>query len=223
MEDEKVEEVVFENVDVDNVINFETVDTKNDNKKLLFLISAISIIVLFIIVLLFIIFFNSPKKVITEKKVGGEVSISYTDKTSTLNVVNITPVEDGTAIKDLTGDNYFEFSVDTKVKGAKEVTYEISINKNEDKCTIKDEDIKIYLEKENSGSYARVFGPAKFSGINKKSKIGTPKGNMILTTVTNKKSITENYRLKIWLSSRVSSEAVNQNYSVDIILTGNAE
>ena len=32
MEDEKVEEIVFENVDVDNVINFETVDTKNDNK-----------------------------------------------------------------------------------------------------------------------------------------------------------------------------------------------
>ena len=161
--------------------------------------------------------------VITNKKIGGEVNISYTDKTNSLNVVNIVPVEDSVAIKDLTGDNYFEFSVETKLKEASEVDYEIAIKKNTAASTIADKDIKIYLEKENSGSYAKIFGPEKFTGLKKATELGTKKGEMVLTNVTNRKSIVENYRLKIWLSSTaVPSETAN-SYSIEILLNGKAK
>ena len=103
------------------------------------------------------------------------------------------------------------------------VNYEIAITKNADKSTINDSDIKIYLEKENSGSYSKVFGPSKFKGISKTSDLGTPKGSMVLAKVTNKKSIIENYRLKVWLSNTASPGTVPQNYSLDINLVGDAE
>ena len=222
-EDKKVEEIDIEEVSPNENIKIEEVKFTNSKKKLIIMISAISMFLIILLIILFIVFFNSPKEVITNKKVGGEVNISYTDKNNSLNLVNIVPVEDSVAIKDLTGDNYFEFSVETKVDGAKEVNYEISISKNEDKCSVNDENIRIYLEKENSGSYAKVFGPEKFKGISKKSVLGTPKGDMILTSVTNKKTITENYRLKVWLASNSVSSEVAQNYSININLVGKAK
>ena len=204
----------------------EKVDVKKDNtsrNKLIILISGISVLLLIILIVFIVAFFNKPKEVIIEKKIGGEVNISYTDKINSLNLVNVTPIEDSVAIKDLTGDNYFEFSVDTKVDGASEVEYEISVSKNSAKSTINDSDIKIYLEKENSGSYTKVFGPDKYKGISKTSNLGTPKGDMILTKVSNKKSITENYRLKVWLSSAAAPGTVPQNYSLDINVVGKAK
>lgn len=222
-EEKKVEEVTNSGEETKEEIKIEELKLTDSKKKLIIMISGISLIMLILLIILFIVFFKSPKKVITNKKIGGEVNISYTDKTNSLNVVNIVPVEDSAAIKDLTGDNYFEFSVETKVDGAKEVKYEISVSKNADKSTVNDEDIRIYLEKENSGSYAKVFGPAKFKGISKQSDLGTPKGDMVLAEVTNNKTITENYRLKIWLASNAAPSTVAQNYSVDINLVGDAE
>lgn len=222
-EEKKVEEEITEEAAQNEDIKIEEVKDNDSKKKLVIIISLVSALILVLLIVMFVVFFSSPKKVITDNQVGGEVNISYTDKSSTLNLVNITPVEDSVAIKDLTGENYFEFSVETKVDGAKEVNYEISVSKNADKSTVNDEDIRIYLEKENSGSYTKVFGPAKFKGISKQSDLGTPKGDMILTKVTNKKSITENYRLKVWLSSSATPSTVSQNYSLDINILGDAE
>ena len=227
-EEKKVEEEVTEEVTEETVEEVKeevkTEDKKdNDSKiKLIVIISIISVLLLLLVVIMTVSFFNKPKEVITDKQVGGEVNITYTDKSSSLNVVNITPVEDSVAIKDLKGDNYFEFSVETKIDKANEVNYEISISKNTDKCTINDSDIRIYLEKENSGSYAKVFGPDKFKGISKATELGTPKGDMVLAKVSNKKSIVENYRLKVWLSNTVDPALTNQNYSVDINVVGKA-
>ena len=220
-EEKKVEEVQQDNVQEE--VKIEELKENGGKLKLIIIVSIISVLLLLLLVIMIVAFYNKPKEVITNKKVGGEVNITYTDKSSTLNVVNLTPVEDSTAIKDLTGDNYFEFSVETKLQGAKEVNYEIAITKNADKSTINDSDIKIYLEKENSGSYSKVFGPSKFKGISKASDLGTPKGSMVLAKVTNKKSIIENYRLKVWLSNTASPGTVPQNYSLDINLVGDAE
>lgn len=220
-EEKKVEEVQQDNVQEE--VKIEELKENGGKLKLIIIVSIISVLLLLLLVIMIVAFYNKPKEVITNKKVGGEVNITYTDKSSTLNVVNLTPVEDSTAIKDLTGDNYFEFSVETKLQGAKEVNYEIAITKNADKSTINDSDIKIYLEKENSGSYSKVFGPSKFKGISKTSDLGTPKGSMVLAKVTNKKSIIENYRLKVWLSNTASPGTVPQNYSLDINLVGDAE
>lgn len=221
-EEKKVEEIKIEEVKEEPVKIEEVKD--NDSKiKLIVIISTVSVLLLLLLVIMIVSFYNKPKEVIKNNQVGGEVNMSYTDKSNTLNVVSLTPTEDSAAIKDLTGDNYFEFSVETKIDKAKEVNYEISISKNTDKSTINDQDIKIYLEKENSGSYTKIFGPAKFKGISKKSELGTPKGDMVLAKVSNKKSIIENYRLKVWLSSTAEAGTMPQNYSIDINVVGDAE
>ena len=221
---EKTESV--NNNEVDNKEKTTNTNNKPDNtsdKKLLILVGLISVGVLFLLIVCLVVFFNKPKEVVTENKEGGSVSLSYTDKQNTLAIKNATPLEDSVGIKDLTGENYFEFSVETKLEDAREVNYELSISKNISDCTINDSDIKIYLEKEDSGTYTKVFGPDSFKGSKAVTKLGTPKGDMVLTKVNNKKSVTENYRLKIWLSNTASSSTVSQDYSVDINVVGNAK
>ncbi len=220
MEEEKVEEIKIEEVKPEE----EQEDKKKESSsKLIVLISFISVFILLFLVILIVGYINKPSKVITEKKTGGEVNISYTDKNNTLTITGATPVEDSVAIKDLTGDNYFEFSVETKLDEASEVNYEISISKIVSKSTINDSDIKIYLEKENSGSYAKIIGPVPFKGISKKTDLGTKPGDMVLATVTNKKNTIENYRLKIWLSNTAAESTVSQDYSVEININGDAK
>lgn len=197
-------------------------EKKGSNGKLAILIACISIVLLALLLVGIIVFFNQPKEVVNENKEGGSVSLSYTDSKNVLSIVGATPLDDSVAIKDLTGDNYFEFSVETKLKEASEVDYEIAIKKNTT-STIEDKDIKIYLEKENSGSYAKVFGPDKFTGLKKATELGTKKGEMVLTKVTNRKSVVENYRLKIWLSSTAIPSETNNSYSVEILLNGKAK
>lgn len=212
-EEVKIEEVKKEENKIDNT----------SDKKMLLLIGLISVGVIIVLIICFIVFFNNPKDVITKNVVGGEVSLSYTDKNNTLAIKNATPLEDSVGIKDLTGDNYFEFSVETKLKDAREVNYELNITKNNKDCTINDSDIKIYLEKEESGTYTKVFGPSSFKAIKKNTKLGSKKGSMVLTKINNKKSVIENYRLKIWLSNTLASGTVSQDYSVDINVVGNAK
>ena len=59
-------------------------------------------------------------------------------------------------------NDYFEFSVETKIDKAKEVNYEISISKNTDKCTVNDQDIKVYLEKEKHHGIIYKMGNRDF-------------------------------------------------------------
>ena len=225
MEEEKVEEIKIEEVkpeEKEEKVQEEVIE-KEKNGKLIILIAGISLIILIILIILIVSFVNKPSDVVTEKKTGGEVNITYTDKSNTLTITGATPMEDSAAIKDLAGENYFEFSVETKLDEAEEVNYEISISKNVSKSTINDSDIRVYLEKENSGSYTKVFGPKPFKGISKTTDLGTKKGDMVIANMTNKKSIIENYRLKIWLSNTAAESTISQDYSVEINIKGDAK
>lgn len=200
-------------------------DNRNKiSKGVLFGIIGVSVLLVVILVLAFVIFFTSPKEVKEEVINAGDVSMTYTDDFNGLSITNTVPVADDVG-KTLEGaDQYFDFTISTNVLSSATVEYEIALVKNKAISTISDNDIRIYLEKQSSGSYVNVFGPENFAGIDKKSKIGSPKGSMIVSKVTNEENITENYRLRMWLSdkSQVSTDVI-QNYTVEVIVNGRAK
>lgn len=200
-------------------------DNKNKvSKGVLFGIIGVSLLLLIILVLAFVIFFTSPKEVKEEVIDAGDVSMTYTDDFNGLSITNTIPVTDEIG-KNLEGaDQYFDFTVSSNVVSSATVEYEIALLKNKSISTISDGDIRIYLEKQSSGSYVKLFGPDQFVGIDKKSQIGSPKGSMIISKVTNEESITENYRLRMWLSDKAQVNTdVIQNYTVEVIVNGRAK
>ena len=66
------------------------------------------------------------------------------------------------------------------------------------KGNVSDDDIIIYLEKEDSGTYSPILKPTSYKPLKKDSKSGTKKNNMILITEEKNKSAIDNYRLNFF-------------------------
>lgn len=161
----------------------------------------------------FVVFNNRSPEVIEKDEDGGYVTLNYSSEVKALSLFNAKPTTDAVGIKNT---DYFDFSVDVNLDGAPKVEYEISLIKDEESSTIKDEDVKIYLEKEESGTYTKVFGPEEFTPSKNYSGVGSEIGSMVLTNVKKIKSETDNYRLRIWMSDKAAASTGNYSVEVDI-------
>ena len=185
-------------------------------KKFWYFILGICIFLSIILGISIYLFANREEEVIEKNENGGQITLNYTNNVTGLNLMNITPVTDSVAIKDLTDQHYFDFFIDVDLKEAASIEYEISAIKNTKESTILDDDIRIYLEKEQSGTYTKVFGPSKYSPLKSSSK-----GSMVLLKTKALKSSKDNYRLRMWLSDQ--SLTPSGNYSIDIVVNGIAK
>ncbi|MBQ6323295.1 MAG: hypothetical protein IJI22_00500 [Bacilli bacterium] len=165
-------------------------------------------------------FKNRDRKIVEKEEKGGTVVLNYATNFSGLTIVNAQKTADSIAIKDVTDGKYFDFSIAVDLEKAKNVEYEIFATKIAKDSTISDDDIRIYLEKENSGTYAQVLAPTKYSPLKKESELGSKKGSMVLTSEKKTKSSVDNYRLRVWLAD--TSLLETGNYSVTVSVVGKA-
>ena len=196
---------------------------KKDKISKKFLICLLVIVVVFTTVIAISVsaFEGRKPEVVINEENGGNIKLVYSDDTNSLSISNALPVTDLIGMKKDDVEDYFDFSIDVNLDNSKEVDYEISINKVDKLSTIPDTDIKIYLEKEESGTYVKSFGPANYKSISKVSDLGSSKGSMIIHSEKRKKSGIDNYRLRIWLSD--TSLISKGDYSVEINVNGKAK
>lgn len=163
---------------------------------------------------------QETNKVVVKDKLGGDVYLKYVGNTNGLTLLNASPMSDQLgALQD--GDNkYFDFSVEVDLDEADFVEYEIAIVKDKSFSNIPDNEVKFYLEEENSGSFSKVFGPSEFKPLEEKTELGTDKGDMVLYTVKKADSGTINYRLRMWMAE--TSTMPVGNYSVEVSINGKA-
>ena len=191
------------------------------SKKFLYLLISICVILIIFTVTMFILFATRKERVVEEQENGGNLSLNYSSNSSGLSIYNAVPTSDSVAIKKLEVGQYFDFSVDISLDNATSIEYEIAAVKDTKNSNLSNDDIKIYLEKEKSGEYTKIFGPQSFSPLKSKSELGSPVGSMILAKSKSSKSITENYRLRMWVSDK--SLQPSGNYSVEIVVNGKAK
>lgn len=191
------------------------------SKKFWILLITISLVIIIIIAVGFYLFANREEEVIEKNVDGGQITLNYTNNITGLSLKNIVPTTDAVSMKDLTENNYFDFYIDVDLKKAKCIEYEIAAIKDSKKSTISNDDIRIYLEKEKSGTYTKVLGPSKYIPIKEDTKLGSEKGSMILVQSKANKSSKDSYRLRMWLSD--TSLLPNGDYSVDVVVNGIAK
>ena len=169
----------------------------------------------------FVAFSNREDEVIEKNSDGAKVYLNYSSDIPGLKLTNMAPTSNDVSMNELKEGYYFDFSVEVDMLKAKEYEYEISVVKDSNNSSIVDDDVRVYLEKEDSGSYVQVFEPNKYSPLKKKSDLGSPKGSMVLYTESCSKDCSNNYRLRIWLSD--SSTVTICSYGVDVIVNGVAK
>lgn len=196
-------------------------ETSGNTKKILLLLISVSVILILIIIFSFLGFFKEQKKNIKQEVKTSVVSMSYKTTINGLTLTNLKPisVDVGKALR--SEGSYFDFAVSSEVDDNSSIQYEIALIKDENSI-ISDDDIMVYLEKQNSGTYAKVEEPTTFSPVKKKSSLGSPAKSMVLDQVTVSSDQIDNYRLRIWVREGATISNPNDSYSVRVNVYGKA-
>ncbi len=192
-------------------------EKKELTKRFWFLLLSVCIILIISISVGFAYFSKTKKPVIYESENGGTVTLNYSGDFSGIVLDKAVPTLDSVGSK---GEKYFDFSVDVALDNATYIEYELALTKI-GKCAIPDDDLKIFLEQEDSGSYVKVFGPEKFTPLTENSKIGSPKGSMAIFKVKKTRSLADRYRLRVWMSDK--SSLATGNCTLEVSVFGNTK
>ena len=188
------------------------------SKKVLISIVVVSILFLLTIILTFVCYVAGNKNKKDKILDSGSIVMTYSNNSNSLTIDNSLTFSDNDGMLLKNVNYYFDFTVNTTLKDSKEIDYEISIKKDPT-STIADDKVRIYLEKQKSGTFTKVFEPKQYVPLPKKTDIGTPTGSMVLLNGISKKDSSDNYRLRIWVcdtSGLDSSQLSNYTVSVDV-------
>ena len=196
-------------------------ESKSKTKNVVIIIVMISIILISIISACFFLFFKEQKKNVKQIVKTGVVSLNYKSEVNGLELLSLTPMANDLAKASREEGSYFDFSVSSEVDDNTTVDYEIALIKDES-STIPDNDIMVYLEQQNSGTYSKVKDPKVFTPIKKKSSLGSPAKSMILNEVSLSSDRVDNYRLRIWVREGAIISDSNSTYKVRVNVYGKA-
>lgn len=168
------------------------------------------------------IYYCSPEEVYQENLEGGNLSLSYSDEENLFVIENAIPTSDLVGTVYDSADLFFDFTVKVDIEEANYIEYEILLVKDETVSTALNNNIKVYLEKEENGTFVKVGEPEIFTSNVEDEKIG--KNIMLAHKDKRTTNGSDNYRLRVWLAdtSVVSADEV-QNFGVKIALRGDAK
>lgn len=190
-------------------------------RNVVFIVLGISLILILVVVFAFMMFFREQKQNVNEVVKNSVVTMNYKTSTNEFSLTNLTPMSNESG-KDLRDEgSYFDFSVFSKMDEDASVQYEIALIKD-DSSTIPDNDIVVYLEKQSSGTYAKVEDPTVFTPIKKKTTLGSPAKSMVLDKVNLSSEKEVNYRLRLWVREGAVVDP-SATYSVKIKVFGQAK
>ena len=205
-----------------------TQENKSNSSKFIF-ISVILVTILVILVLC--LSFTAFKKATSEDGtnsnndsngnggINSKISMTYTENMNGISIQDALPTSDEVGKKLNGKGEYFDFTIKSNIVNSS-ITYEIAAIKDKS-STISDDSIKLYLEKQNSGTYEQVMEPTIFKPITEKSKVGSPNGSMVLYKLNRKKSGTDNYRLRMWIKEDAVVE-MDKSYTIKVNVYGKA-
>ena len=177
------------------------VKVKNNFKEIIFSLSAIIVLITIVVAISFAAFnyLGTGEKANTIN--SGIINMSYSEPDNGINLVNALPISDEQG-KLLSGSlNVFDFTIEAEIVGNATINYAITAVKGE--STVDDSAIKVYLTKVNNNLESVVLEPTKISNLSVSTgseSYQPSSGEFILFNDSITNSITDNYRLRMWVS-----------------------
>ena len=199
-------------------------DNKSVSNKLIILLIVISVLVLAVDGLAFALFINKENNKSDEFFDSGSVVMSYAENSDIFFINNMLPIASDIGRVNNNVGQYYDFTVKVNVGDSKSVDYEIALEIDDEFTTALPENILVYLEKQESGTYIPVSEPITFDKIDIKSTCNAPDAAKIIAKVSSKKNISHNYRLRMWLADgTVVTPEFLQSFGIEINVYGKAK
>ena len=145
------------------------------------------------------------------------VTIVFTEGINKISLDNMMPMSDAKGKRMVGTNTMMDFAVNFNIHKKSTITTEISALKD-DNSTIPDKYVKMYVQKSENGEpfEGDFISPTPYKAIEEDTDFGTKKGSMIIDKVTTSKSITYNYRLKMWIDTNYPVDNTKRYFTVRI-------
>ncbi len=197
----------------------------NNSKQVLLSVLGVAILVVAVVGVSFAAFSYSQTGSAVNTITTGTISLTYNNPTNGINLTNALPMTDavGKALNE--EDQYFDFTVSANIKGTATINYAITATKEED-STIPDNGVKVYLTDMGSSDtpLSDYTTPKKVSALTTTSSdvSGAPNGQYVLYSGTFNSTVTNQYRLRMWVADDYSAPAESQTYKLRVNVYGTA-
>lgn len=188
------------------------------------IITSIIIVLLVVAIVVGAFYIHNSKPVNVEEDTlpGGDIALTYSDEENLFVIENALPTSDvvGTTLD--SAELFFDFTVKTEIEDAEYIEYEILLVKDETLSTALNDNVKVYLEREKSGTFSKVNDPVLFSANVKDAELG----DSVMKVHNQRKtsSGSDNYRLRLWISdTAVFTPGEIQNFGVKVAIKGTAK
>ena len=189
----------------------------NYSKQVLLSVLGVAILVVAVVGVSFAAFtFSQPGEKVNQITTGT-INMSYSEPENGITLTDAMPMEDVTG-KALSDDNEtFDFTVSATIKGSGTTTINYAITAvTEPAQVLTDEYVKVYLT-DMGASDTAITGyetPKKVSTLEKtgaSEASGAPQGQYVLERGTFTANATNQYRLRMWVSSDYPIDQQNVN------------
>ena len=160
------------------------------------------------------------------KITSGSIAMEYTESDNTISLNGALPTTDSTGMVRLSDGEYFDFTISSTIVGDTNINYEISVKDITDSNDKKIDGkyIKLYLTKLNEdGSEEPLMAPEVYNEeSNLNPYTGRPANEMSLYTSSMSSSVSNNYRLRMYVdeSYNPSDDGGNLKFSVKVNVYG---
>ncbi len=191
---------------------------QKETKQLLLSVFGVALIILAITGFTYAIFTYTVTSSKTNQIRTGSIKMSYLE--SNTNVISINNAMPTTDLVGKNQNDYFDFTLSAEISGTSTISYDIFAQQIETENSIDNNEIKVYLEKEESGKYEAVMEPLVFSPT-------TDKGMLLykdsFSNKTNSKvTKLENYRFRMWIDEKSDVKTFSKNFKIKINVYANA-
>ena len=194
------------------------------SKSLIIWLTIVSILVVAIIVTALLIFIDKENNKGEEFFDSGSIVMTYAENSNIFFINNMNSVGDEVGKENTISGQYYDFTIKIDLGDSTKAYYDIVLKIDEEFTTALPSTVKVYLEKQESGSYVSVLDPKIFDELESESDYGAPIDSKVIASVSSDESTSHNYRLRMWLAdgTPVSPELL-QSFGIEINVYGKAE
>lgn len=198
---------------------------ENNSKQVLLSVLGVAILVVAVVGVSFAAFSYSKTGEKVNTITTGTITMSYSEDTNGINLVNALPMSDEQG-KTLSGDNNtFDFTVSATINGSGTTTINYDITATKEDSTLEDSAVKVYLTDITSNGDTQVLAPTKVSLLSQTGSSetsGAPSGQYKLASGTFTSSKTLKYRLRMWVADDFSDLTNSGTYKLRVNVYGAA-
>lgn len=196
---------------------------KGVSKKLIIGLIVASILVVSVISVTLVLFINREKNKDVERFDSGLIKMTYAENSNIFFLDKLVPTSDAVGKLSNDASQYYDFTINVDLRDSASVSYELALKIDEEFTSALPNTMRVYLERQESGSYVPVLEPTSFSELNSKSQYGASNDEVIIASVSSKENISHNYRLRMWLAEdTLVDPEVTQSFGVEINVYGEA-